>query len=108
MSHFTDDCITTVEGTYCQLYAPHGPTDENLKEYSTSIAAWYDECQLMATEGRTLEECRAACIDYFGDSYEEMIAEKQKNKENSPLMKMLIESLKEEMPKIRTLLEDSF
>lgn len=107
MLHFTDDCIAVVEGTYAQLYSPHNPTDEDLKEYSTNIASWYRECQLMPTEGRTLEECQAACLDYFGKTYKSMVTEKQKIQENCPIGKMFSKAIQEAREDMIKQLDDS-
>ena len=67
MIHFTSDVICYIEGSYGQLCG-----GDDFKSYGTSVASWYDEDQLMLTNGRSLEECREACKDYFDMSYSEM------------------------------------
>jgi len=74
MLHFKSDLITAVKGTYAQMF---GGT--NFDSYSTEVSSWYDEHQLMPTNGRTIEECRNVCAEYFGVPYADM-AEKRKVK----------------------------
>lgn len=80
--HFDGDVIATAEYTYSQAYG-----GRDVKSYSTNIASWYDEGELMPTNGLSLDECRAACQDYFGVSHSEMLKERQDNIDNCPLRK---------------------
>ena len=40
--------------------------------YSTTKGSWFDDFNLMPTEGMSLEECREKCVDYFGDTPDEL------------------------------------
>jgi len=73
-SHFKSDVITYVKYSYYQKYGD-GPKDS----YATGIASWYDECELMPANGRSIEECRNACEDYFCMSHEDMIRKKEES-----------------------------
>lgn len=88
MLHFSGDLITIVEGTYAQMY-----WGDDFESYSTKISSWYHENQLMPTKGLSLEKCRSGCEEYFGESYEGLIAKKKEATENCPMRKMFMESI---------------
>lgn len=81
MLHFGCDAIATCEYSYDQAYG-----GGSVSSYSTNIGSWYDEGQLMPTNGMSLEECKAACADYFGESYESMVSKREKAISNSPIL----------------------
>ena len=80
--HFTSDVITKVKGTYAQLYL-----GENFNDYSTDIASWYQEEELMPTQGRTIEECRLSCEKYFKTPYDRMIELRKEALGSCPMRK---------------------
>jgi len=88
--HFRCDVITGIEGTYAQLYG-----GESFDKYSTDIASWYDEDQLMPTNGRSIEECREACEGYFGISYQDILNKRKEANDNCPLSKMIKKMINE-------------
>lgn len=95
--HFYCDLITKVEGTYAQLYPDirmGGVKDDDFKNYSLEVASWYDENEIMPTNGKTLKECRDKCEEYFSVSYEKMLKLRTEAKENDPFMKMMRKSMK--------------
>jgi len=73
-SHFNSDVITYVKYSYYQKYG-----DGSKDSYATGVASWYDECELMPVNGRSIEECRKACEDYFCMPHEEMIRKKEES-----------------------------
>lgn len=85
MLHFTCDLITRVRGTYAQLYG--GSNDRNFRDYALDVSSWYDEDQLMPTEGRSIQECHAHCLEYFGKSYDELCQLRETGQDNCPLRK---------------------
>lgn len=86
MLHFTGDVITKVEGTYAQLYG-----GSNFSDYATNIASWYNEDQLMPTNGRSLEECRSGCSEYFDMPYDKIMEAKEDALNNCPFRKAVNE-----------------
>ncbi len=83
MLHFDGDVITTVRGTYAQMF-----WGNDFSSYATEISSWYNENQLMPTNGRSLQECQEGCNEYFNQSYEEIINKRKEAIESSPLLKM--------------------
>lgn len=93
MLHFDCDRIATVVGTYAQQFGENSPRD--WKEYELSIGAWYEECQLMPTFGRSVKECRNDCENFFGKSYSEMKLMRNSASDECPIRKMMDEILQE-------------
>jgi len=95
MTHFNCDVITTIEGTYAQLFG-----GEDFDSYSTKIAAWYHECQLMPTQGYGIDSCRFMCEEYFGESHKSMMDRRIQVIENCPFNKSFRKMVDEEMAKL--------
>jgi hypothetical protein len=66
--HFDCDKVDIVKGSYADEYG-----GSNVKDYSLSGSAWYQEDQLMPAEGLSLKECRLRAGMYFGKPYQEML-----------------------------------
>lgn len=73
MSHFDCDLITTVRHSYNQAHGNGGASSK----YSLGIAAWYNECQLILANGKTIEQCRDECLAETSSTYEELIKERK-------------------------------
>jgi hypothetical protein len=88
MYNIPSDVITSVEGTYAQLFGGN-----NFSSYSTKIAAWYKENQLMPTNGKSIDECRNSCYEYFNMYYYDMLNKKVLAEEKSRTrLRLVIES----------------
>lgn len=93
--HFHCDLITTVKHSYNQAYGDGGASNQ----YSTEIASWYDECELMSAGDMSIEECRAALNNEFGISYNDMIDMRVEAQANCPLGKLFRDVLTPEVMK---------
>lgn len=91
-THFHQDEISTVKGTYFSMYGGNPKTQD--KEYCLECGAWYPEDTLIPTNGRTLEECREQIIpEVFAVDYKTIVRVMSHLKQNDPLMLMLKEGL---------------
>ena len=86
MLHFDCDVITTVKYTYGQMF---GDNTGGHTSYSTAIASWYEEHQIVATNGRSIEQCRSDLINDIGSSYEDLLNSRSDSISRCTIRKMM-------------------
>lgn len=93
MLHFECDVITMVRHTYGQM---HGDNTYGHESYSTNAGTWYDEHQLVATNGRDINQCRCDLI-IGGESYADRMLKRKSLINNDPLNKIIKSRIDEAM-----------